>query len=81
MGMLIRGVLPAVILAAGGFAFWTLSDAPEEDRRPPSEDEPVRSRVVTLETTDYPVVVKTNGVVQAHNETALSAQVSGQVVG
>ncbi|WP_161603365.1 efflux RND transporter periplasmic adaptor subunit [Blastopirellula marina] len=40
----------------------------------------LRSRVEELEVVDYPVVVKTHAVVQAHNQVTLTAQVSGVVL-
>ncbi|MCA9099826.1 MAG: efflux RND transporter periplasmic adaptor subunit [Planctomycetales bacterium] len=40
----------------------------------------LRSRVADVDVVDFPVVVKTHAVVQAHNEVTLTSQVSGTVV-
>src|SRR5690606_32919985 len=53
----------------------------EVEKEPPPEKEvrTLRTRVESLEVTDYPVRVETNAVVQAHNVVTLSAEVSGMV--
>jgi RND family efflux transporter MFP subunit len=78
-GLLLRIMLPIGILAVGGFAYSKLSVSTEEEKSPPSRDKILRSRVTALNSGDHQVFVKTHGIVQAHNETTLSAQVSGQI--
>jgi|GEM_PF-101592 len=79
LGMLIRVAIPIAILGAGIFAFSRLSIEPPEEKAAKAEKQKIRTRVATLSVTDYPLVVKTNGIVQSHNEVALSAEVSGQI--
>lgn len=79
LGMLLRVILPIVILGVGGFAYSILSNEPEEAKDPPKEDRTIRTKVTELKTSDYSVLIKTRGVVQPHNETSLSAQVSGKI--
>jgi RND family efflux transporter MFP subunit len=79
LGVLVRAALPVGILAAGCVAYSILSVEPEEEKSPPVEEQVIRTTVTELRVRDYPVVIKTNGVVQAHNEVALNAQVSGQI--
>lgn len=74
-----RALLPMAILAAGWWGFAQL--AVEVEEQPPTETEKrtISTRVQALEVTDYPVVIKTNAVVQAHNLVTLSAEVAGAV--
>ena len=78
-GLIMRIVIPCCLLVLGVFAFWWLSQAQEKPQTPPADSKLIRTRVAALVRGDYTVVVKANGMVQAHNEVALSAQVSGQV--
>ena len=78
--ILTRVALPVVILAAGFVAYWILSAEPEKAKRPPAKPQVIRTRVMELRVQDFPVVVTTNGTVQAYNEVTLSAQVSGQII-
>jgi len=75
-----RITLPLAVLAAGIVAFAKLSVEAEEDKGEPVDKQVLRTNVMKLTVTDYPVVVTTNGIVQPHNEVMLSAQVSGQIV-
>jgi RND family efflux transporter MFP subunit len=79
LGTLVRAALPVGILAAGCLAYAILSVKPEEKQSPPAEEQVLRTRVTTLQVGDYPVVIKTNGIVQAHNQVTLNAEVSGQI--
>ena len=78
-GMLLRAVLPVALLALGCLAYATFSVELEKAKSPPAEAQAIRTKVAELRVRDYPVVIKTNGVVHPHNEVALSAEVSGQV--
>ena len=80
LGIAIRIVLPIGILAAGVVAYLWLAVEPEKEKTPPAAKRPIRTRVAELRVEDYQVVIKTNGIVQSHNEVALSAEVSGLVV-
>jgi len=75
-----RILVPVALLVAGGIAMWMLAQPPEKEKTPPVESQPIRTSVVTLEYRDYLVKVKTNGIVEAHNEVAMSAQVAGQII-
>lgn len=75
----VRLALPAALLAIGIAAFAYLSAEVEQEKSPPAEKQPIRTRVTELHIVDYPVVITTNGIVQAHNEVAISAQVAGQI--
>ena len=79
LGLLVRVALPVGILALGGFAYTVLSVEAEKEKTPPAEEQIVRTQVTELHVQDYPVVIRTHGVVQAHNRVVLSPQVSGQI--
>ncbi len=79
-GLLLRLALPCVILAAGWYGFTLLSSGVEKEPEPEKKRQVLRTRVQDLEVSDYPVVIRTNAVVQAHNEVTLSSQVTGRVV-
>ncbi|MGI9456579.1 MAG: efflux RND transporter periplasmic adaptor subunit [Aeoliella sp.] len=79
-GLLLRLVLPCAILAAGWFGFAYLSSKVEKAPEPEEKRQALRTRVQELKVGDYPVIINTNAVVQAHNDVTLAAQVSGRVV-
>lgn len=78
--MAVRVILPIAVLVAGGYAYSKLSVEQEEAKTPPVEKEVLRSKVLELRIGDYAVVIEANGMVQAHNEITLSAQVSGEII-
>lgn len=77
---LLRLVAPIVLLAIGVGAYTFFAIAPEKEKAPKAEAKPIRTSVTELAVEDYQVTIKTNGIVQAHNEVSLSAQVSGTVL-
>jgi RND family efflux transporter MFP subunit len=79
LAILIRAAVPLGLVAAGCLAYAILSIEPEQGQDPPVEEQAIRTRVTELRVRDYPVVIRTQGTVQPHNEVALSAQVSGRV--
>jgi RND family efflux transporter MFP subunit len=72
-----RSLLPVVVLAAAAWGFWELAKQAPQEPPPEREVRTLRTRVMPLKPTDYPVIVRTNGVVQAHNLVTLAAEVSG----
>lgn len=78
--LLVRLVLPACILLGGWYGFRQLSIPIEEEVVEPPEPTRVRSRVQPLEVGSYQVQIETNGLVSAHNQVTLSAEVTGRVV-
>lgn len=77
--LLLRAVLPVGILAAGVVAYLILSVEPEQTKAPPTPPQPVRTRVVELLAQNYPVIIRTHGIVQPHTEISLSSQVAGRI--
>lgn len=80
MPKLIRLLIPLLILAMGWFGYAKLSVQEEKKRRPPPEARVIRTEVLELRREDYPTRVRTQGVVRAHREAVLAAQVNGKVL-
>lgn len=79
LGILLRVLIPAGLLGVGVVAYSYLSVEPEQEQAPPAEKQAIRTKVKELRVEDYTVVIQTNGLVQAHNEVSLSAEVGGLV--
>ena len=79
VGMLIRAVVPLALLWGGYYAFSVLSIEVEKEKKPPTEEKQIRTSIKELRLSDYQVVIRTQGIVQTHNEVMLSSEVSGQV--
>lgn len=77
--LLVRGILPLAILAAGWWGYSELAVEAKKEPPPEKEVRTLRTRVETLEVIDYPVEIETNAVVQPHNQVTLSAEVDGVV--
>lgn len=78
-GVLLRLAIPCTILAAGWIGFRLLAGQVEQPPLPEQKNVLLRSRIEEMAVVDYPVVVKTHAVVQAHNRITLTSQVSGTV--
>ncbi|MDP0490750.1 MAG: efflux RND transporter periplasmic adaptor subunit [Verrucomicrobiota bacterium JB023] len=83
MRIFLRILIPVVVLGAGYLGMLFLlkdSDKPvakvsaERPKRPAQ-----RAKIIPLERVPYPIVIRTRGVVQAHNPTNLTARVSGRI--
>lgn len=79
VGLCVRAVLPCAILGGGAYAYSWLAVQLEPEEPPPVEQQIVRTKVVDIPPGDYPVVIRTYGVVQAHNAVTLVAEVAGAV--
>jgi RND family efflux transporter MFP subunit len=80
VAVLVRAVLPVGILAAGVVAYMILSVEPEKAKSPPAVPQAIRTKVKELRVRDYPVVIRTHGVVRPHSEVILTAQVPGRII-
>ena len=78
--ILLRVLIPVVILSVGTYAYLQLAKPKEEAKTPPAEKKALRTRIKKLRVQDYQVVITTDGMIQPHNEVALSSEVSGRVV-
>ena len=71
--------LPLLLVGVGAGIYSVLAVPTEQAKNPPPEKQNIRTNIQRLVVEDYQVVIQTNGLVQAHNEVAFSAQVAGQV--
>ncbi|TWT92859.1 Efflux pump periplasmic linker BepD precursor [Botrimarina colliarenosi] len=78
--VLLRLAIPCAILLAGWLGFVRLAGSVEVE--PPAQEEEVmlRTRVEELKVVDFPVIVRTNAVVQPHNRVTLAAEIGGVIV-
>ncbi len=74
-----RVFVPVVLLAAGWLGYSLLAKEEEKKKRPKSEGRVIKTQVLKLEVEDFPVKIHTQGVVRAHTEASLTAEVSGKV--
>jgi RND family efflux transporter MFP subunit len=72
-------VIPVLILVASVIGFSLLKGAKKPPEVKPLPDSRPVVKTLTAELTDYQLVVRSQGVVEALNKTALVSQVSGQV--
>ncbi|TWU15610.1 efflux RND transporter periplasmic adaptor subunit [Allorhodopirellula heiligendammensis] len=79
VGVVLRLAIPCIILAAGWFGFQRLASEIERAPLPEPKKVLLRSRIEEINVVDYPVVVTTHAVVQAHNRIMLTSEVSGTV--
>lgn len=74
-----RIAVPVGLLLVSWAGFVILSREPEKKAVPPAPPQTIRTRAQKPQARDFQVVVKTHGVVRAHNESTLSSLVSGRV--
>ncbi len=79
MSLLIRIMIPVLLLAAGVLGFKLMIQPEEPRKRPAMPPRAIKTRVISLARDDFQIVVRTQGIVRAHNEAALTSQVPGKV--
>jgi RND family efflux transporter MFP subunit len=78
--MFVRLLIPVLILALGALGAWWLGkpvDAPKPAAVPPQM---IKTEVLELRRTDYPVVLESQGSVRAHYTTTITPQVPGTLI-
>lgn len=80
MAKLIRLFIPLIVLAVGYLGYRTLAQKEPKAavQRPPRMVTEVEASV--LSRTDYRVILRSQGVVQPHNQTSLTPRVNGRVI-
>jgi RND family efflux transporter MFP subunit len=80
MAKLIRFLIPLLVLGGGYLAYkqFATEEPEEQSYRPPRRVMEVEAS--TLKKTDYQVVLRSQGIVQPHNQTSLTPRVSGRVI-
>ena len=80
LAIITRLVPPILILAVGWFGYSTLSQEPEEQKRPKGKPRPIKTQVVELVEQDYATKIVTQGNVRPHDQITLNSEVSGRIV-
>ncbi len=80
MAQFFRLILPVIILGVGYLGYQKLAKKEEKSipTRPPRP--PIEAQVITLKRSDYQVTLESQGLVQPHNQTSLTPQVSGRII-
>ena len=80
MDKLLRLILPVIVVALGYLGYTSLSGKEEKEipRRPPPLM--IEAEAELLKRSDYRVILQSQGIVQPHNQTALTPRVSGRVI-
>jgi RND family efflux transporter MFP subunit len=77
--LFVRIALPIGIVAAGLVAYGFLSAEPVKPKSPPAKPQAIRTKVRELRAGEFPVVIRSHGVVRPHSEVTLTAQVPGRI--
>ena len=77
--VLLRIAIPLVLLGVGVLGFHYFSKEPPSESRPRPKRKPLEVRASELMRQDYQIRVPTHGVILAHSQVSLTAQVSGRV--
>ena len=80
LAIITRIIPPLLILAVGWFGYASLSEEPEEQKRPKGKPRPIKTQVVELNFRDYPTKILTQGNVRPHDQITLNSEVSGRIV-
>lgn len=76
----LRIIIPLLILAGGWFTMTTLAaNKVEPERRTRGRMSSPKVNATEIRRSDFPVIIRSNGVVRAHNSTTLTPQVSGRI--
>ena len=75
-----RVMLPVLLLAAGAGSYLWFSKEPPKTTQPRPKRKPTEVQVAELVRQDFQMHVATHGIVQAHGEVNMTAQVAGRVL-
>lgn len=80
IALILRAPLPLLLLALGWYGYARLFVVTEETKVTEPEPRVVKTGAMELRVEDIRTSVRTRGVVRAHNEVPLTAQVSGEII-
>jgi RND family efflux transporter MFP subunit len=75
----VRAILPVFLLIAGAASYLWFSQESPQIAQPSPKPRPLEVRVEELKRTDFQVRVASHGLIQAHSQVSLTAQVGGRV--
>lgn len=77
---LLQFVLPVLVLALSGWLVLQIINSPPQAKRRSASPQLAEVEAVRLQTTDYQVVIQSQGIVQARTETTLMPELNGRIV-
>lgn len=77
--MFLRVLIPVVILCIGALLAWRAGIPVEEPKPEPSAPQVLKTEIIELQRTDFPVTLNSQGTVRAHFTTTLTPQVAGTI--
>ncbi len=80
MALLLRLLLPIAVLGGGWFGYQKLSTPITPPPPPPREARLIEVTTQLLQRSDYQVTLRSEGLVQPHNQTSLTPRVSGRII-
>jgi RND family efflux transporter MFP subunit len=78
--MLVRLLIPVFILALGALVAWRMSTPVDVPKPNPAPPQVLKTEVLELQRTDFPVLLESQGSVRAHYTTTITPQVAGTLI-
>jgi RND family efflux transporter MFP subunit len=78
--MLVRLLIPVFILAIGALVAWRVSAPVDVPKPNPAPPQVLKTEVLELQRTDFPVLLDSQGSVRAHYTTTITPQVAGTLI-
>jgi RND family efflux transporter MFP subunit len=80
VSLIIRILLPVILIVVGAVGYSMLSKSEPAPAPPRPKPKALEARVTELKREDYQILVPSQGMIRAHSQVALTAQVSGRVL-
>ena len=80
VSLIIRILLPVILIVVGAVGYSMLSKSEPAPAPPRPKPKALEARVTELKRKDYQVLVPSQGMIRAHSQVMLTAQVSGRVL-
>jgi len=78
--MFLRLLIPLMILVAGGLIAWRAGIPVKEPSPEPEPPQLLKTEILELQRTNFPVMLDSQGTVRAHYTTTLTPQVAGSII-
>ena len=78
--MLLRLLIPFAVLVIGALLAWRLGVPVEEPKPEPAPPQLLKTEVMELQRTSFPVMLESQGTVRAHYTTTVTPQVAGVII-
>lgn len=78
--MFLRLLIPFVVLVVGALLAWRLGTPVEAPKPEPTPPQVLKTEILELQRTTFPVMLQSQGTVRAHYTTTITPQVSGVII-